>query len=321
MNVRAAVTVAAALAAACGASEDSRGEQALMDPGSDCLTCHDGTNAARFTVAGTFLPAGATVTVVDAAGTTVSQATNSAGNVYVFASRPPLVFPLTASVDGVAMSSPVAYGGCNACHDGSTVTTGPEMAPGSPCLACHGPAGTATAKFTAAGTFAPSGQAVLVGGQTATTHSRASTLPVPGPASARPRRFVASVHRRGTRDPGSTDLGPHRRSRPLRRIRTARCRESASARGRSAQEVPGNVTAGAGRARRRIMRRRVPRRRGQPPLIDELHLAIAPALHPRRPDEVASPSHGPAHGTRDPADAPRRNYFSAFLILGTSPAA
>ncbi len=87
----------------------------LMAPGQDCLACHDGTGAKRFTIGGTWPPQGQAVTVTDAHGTTVTLTTNEVGNFYSDAA---LVFPLAASVGGSRMEPPLDYGGCNRCHTG-----------------------------------------------------------------------------------------------------------------------------------------------------------------------------------------------------------
>jgi hypothetical protein len=85
----------------------------LMAPGEDCLACHDGSGAKRFTVAGTFAPQGRVVTIRDAAGVTVTLTTNRVGN---FFTTKALAFPLTVSVGGDRMPDRVTYGGCNTCH-------------------------------------------------------------------------------------------------------------------------------------------------------------------------------------------------------------
>jgi hypothetical protein len=88
----------------------------LMAPGRDCLPCHDGAMALKFTVAGTWPPAQkpGPVVVVDAGGATVTMTRNAAGN---FFTTQPLQFPLRrVSVGGSDMSPPPGYGGCNACH-------------------------------------------------------------------------------------------------------------------------------------------------------------------------------------------------------------
>ncbi len=147
------------------------GQGPMMDPFQDCLGCHSSSgNAKAWTVAGTWAK-GAQVTIVDANGKTVSLRGNDAGNFYT---REPLVAPLTFSVNGKVMpasANPQSYGGCNACHHADTITVGPEMAPGSDCLTCHGQGGMAFTKFTAAGTFPPQGQTVTVGGFSTTTNA------------------------------------------------------------------------------------------------------------------------------------------------------
>jgi hypothetical protein len=87
----------------------------MMKPGSDCLGCHGGGEAPRWTVAGTWTAQGQHVVIVDAAGKSFSLHVNKAGN---FWSAEPVTFPLQVSVDGAAMSDPVdAIGAsCNRCH-------------------------------------------------------------------------------------------------------------------------------------------------------------------------------------------------------------
>ncbi len=141
--MRTPAALALLLAAACVPSQGP-----LMEPGQDCLKCHDGGGARRWTVAGTWPPRGTQVTITDSAGKSFTLRTNEAGNFY---SAESIQFPLTVSVGGTPMSAPVPYGGCNHCHAGG-VTFGPLMLPGEDCLACHD--GTYGVKqFTAAGTW------------------------------------------------------------------------------------------------------------------------------------------------------------------------
>lgn len=135
----------------------------LMLPGQDCLTCHDGTQARRWTAAGTWTRPGATVTLADAAGRAVTLTTNQAGNFYT---DQPLTLPLTATIDGVTMPAQVTYGGCNRCHGpggsaAGSLATGPLMLPGQDCLSCHD--GTQAVRWTAAGTWGTSaGRAITL---------------------------------------------------------------------------------------------------------------------------------------------------------------
>lgn len=161
MKSAAALTIF--LATACVPEEGP-----LMAPFQDCLGCHtSGSEARGWSVAGTWSK-GARVTLVDRNGKSVTLTGNQVGNFYTAEG---LAFPVTVSVDGQQMPRPITYGGCNACHRGETVTTGPEMAAGQPCLGCHGPGGMAATKFWAAGTFAPAGQTVNVAGRTTTTNA------------------------------------------------------------------------------------------------------------------------------------------------------
>lgn len=133
-----------------------------MAPNQDCLACHDGAQARRWSAAGTWTRAGATVTLADAASRSVSVTTNRVGNFYTDVS---LAFPLTASVDGVRMPVPVTYGGCNRCHasganSGGNGTNGPLMLPGQDCLACHD--GAQALRWTVAGTWGVAGNTVTL---------------------------------------------------------------------------------------------------------------------------------------------------------------
>lgn len=152
-----------AVAAALGACVP--GEGPLMSPGQDCLGCHGGGEARRWTAAGTWSAQGQHVTFTDANGRTVTVRTNQAGNFYT---AEPLALPLAVSVDGAAMPAPVTYGGCNRCHDrGGTMATGPNMLPGVDCLSCHD-GSSGVKRFTAAGTWTGGATVVLSGGTTVT---------------------------------------------------------------------------------------------------------------------------------------------------------
>jgi hypothetical protein len=138
-----------------GAATGASATGPLMAPNQDCLACHDGKQARAWTAAGTWPTPGATVTLRDAGGQSVTLTTNQVGNFYTDAA---LTFPLTAAVDGVSMPAQVTYGGCNRCHangangaGGGTGATGPLMLPGQDCLACHD--GAQALRWTAAGTW------------------------------------------------------------------------------------------------------------------------------------------------------------------------
>jgi hypothetical protein len=169
---RAGAFITLLLAGACVPSEGP-----MMSPFEDCLGCHGGGGDGNtWTAAGTWAK-GASVSITDANGKNVPLKGNDAGNFYT---AEKLAFPITVSVNGRVMPdtanraqpAKVQYGGCNACHRAETVTVGEFMAPGSDCLSCHGPAGIAAKKFTAAGTFPnyPVGSTVRVGNQSATTN-------------------------------------------------------------------------------------------------------------------------------------------------------
>jgi hypothetical protein len=111
---RAAAVAALLLASAACIPE----EGPMMEPGSDCLDCHDGGDAQRWTVAGTWNGQGRRLVIVDATGKTFSRYTNQAGN---FWTSEPIAFPLRVSVDGAAMPNAVgaADASCNRCHGSS----------------------------------------------------------------------------------------------------------------------------------------------------------------------------------------------------------
>ncbi len=158
-----AAAAALLLASACIPNEGP-----MMAPFQDCLRCHSSRGDARtWTAAGTWYK-GSHITLVDSVGKTVSLTGNDAGNFYTAES---LAFPVTAYVNGKMMPAATSYGGCNVCHHAETITVGPLMAPGEPCLSCHGPGGMATQKFSAAGTFPPANQAVDVAGNGTSTNA------------------------------------------------------------------------------------------------------------------------------------------------------
>jgi hypothetical protein len=129
----------------------------LMAPGQDCLGCHNGDDARRWTAAGTFPGRGRTVVLAEANGNTITLRTNSVGNFYT---AEPLAFPLRVTVDGVSMPNTVTYGGCNLCHGSGGVEAGPLMLPGQDCLVCHD--GAQAKRWTAAGTWGGQGNTVVL---------------------------------------------------------------------------------------------------------------------------------------------------------------
>ena len=93
-------------------------EGPMMMPGSDCMECHTGGEAPKWTVAGTWKRRGQQVGVTDASGKAFTLHTNQAAN---FWSAEPVTFPLRVTVDGVAMPAAVqasSRGSCSAagCH-------------------------------------------------------------------------------------------------------------------------------------------------------------------------------------------------------------
>ncbi|MBK9519636.1 MAG: hypothetical protein IPO09_20375 [Anaeromyxobacter sp.] len=102
---------ALALAALLGGCIPDEGP--LMAPGEDCLGCHDGRGAKRWTAAGTWLPPGSEVRLTDRSGRVIALTSNGAGNFYT---AEPLDFPLVATVGMRRMPDPVTDGSCNTCH-------------------------------------------------------------------------------------------------------------------------------------------------------------------------------------------------------------
>ena len=108
------LAAAALVLAACGGTGTSGGP--LMDPGSDCTSCHS------FAVAGTaFERSGSGAEGVEVAVGGITLTSNAAGNFFSAASP---VFPAHVEVrrGGVAaaMASSAPHGACNRCHDGVT---------------------------------------------------------------------------------------------------------------------------------------------------------------------------------------------------------
>jgi hypothetical protein len=101
-----------------------------MNPGSDCLGCHQGGDARRWTAAGTIYEEGtadapgaavegATVRLTDLNGRSLALRTNRAGNFYTAEA---LAFPIRTCVDRRGASAcmeepiPAAAASCNRCH-------------------------------------------------------------------------------------------------------------------------------------------------------------------------------------------------------------
>jgi len=121
---------------ACGQPEGREG--ALMNPGDNCLTCHDGRNreAPAYTVAGTVFdtptsPAtsgvsGATVIITDANQVETRLTTNAAGNFYTGKA---IAAPFSVAVERggkrAAMASVPSTGGCATCHANPPANSAP----------------------------------------------------------------------------------------------------------------------------------------------------------------------------------------------------
>lgn len=116
----------------------TRGENAQMRPGEDCIGCHTENGGPRFALAGTVYPtghepddcegaSGASVVIVDADDREYRLTTNSAGNFYLEQS---IALPYRAHVVGPKgerfMVAPQSSGDCNSCH----TQKGENSAPG-----------------------------------------------------------------------------------------------------------------------------------------------------------------------------------------------
>ncbi len=121
--MRALLIAIALLGAACGIPENNPPMQA----GNDCLSCHNGTIARQWTVAGTLYGdaqsgqdagvSGAWVIVTDSTGRVLNLATNSVGNFYTAEPlTPPLHVQVETAQKRMAMVSSPASGSCNSCH-------------------------------------------------------------------------------------------------------------------------------------------------------------------------------------------------------------
>lgn len=111
-------------------------EGPLMAPGDNCMTCHNGSKAPKWTVAGTVYSSptdsalmgvdGVQVVITDAAGKKLTLTTNAAGNFY---SRDSVTFPISAEVtrNGKTqkMSQTVPTGACSSCHNQPAISNAP----------------------------------------------------------------------------------------------------------------------------------------------------------------------------------------------------
>ena len=93
--------------------------------GTDCMACHNGATATRWTVAGTLYNgngaalAGATIELVQPNGQKIQLATYANGNFYTSQA---VTFPLTVRASQCPSDTPMVsqvqtgQGGCNSCH-------------------------------------------------------------------------------------------------------------------------------------------------------------------------------------------------------------
>ena len=121
----AALAAASAASAAGGACSPE--DSPIMRPGEDCLVCHNGSAAPKWTAAGTVFGAldaapdaglrDVAITIVDATGKTLVLTSNSAGNFYTAAPFTP-PFAGSAARHGFLQKSDgkPPSGACNSCH-------------------------------------------------------------------------------------------------------------------------------------------------------------------------------------------------------------
>lgn len=128
----AATLLMALLAAGCVPEEGP-----AMDPGQNCLRCHGGvpagsgkshSDARAWSFAGTVYTSfsaaategiqGATVTVTDATGRTLSVRSNAVGNFYTAETMTPPLQGICVECNGVSRCMPgtAPHGACNFCH-------------------------------------------------------------------------------------------------------------------------------------------------------------------------------------------------------------
>jgi hypothetical protein len=126
MRVKPAAALAVLSIAACIPEEGP-----LMSAGEDCLECHGGGEAPRWTVAGTAPDAGrgSRVTITDANGWTFDVRTAENGNFYT---AEPVALPLAVAVDGRRMEPLVPADGC---VEAGRCCSGARCG----CNDCHGP--------------------------------------------------------------------------------------------------------------------------------------------------------------------------------------
>jgi hypothetical protein len=104
----AALLAAAALAPGCIPEEGP-----MMEPGSNCLECHSGGEAPRWTLAGTLTGRGIAIPIRDANGKSFTLHSNQAGNFWTAES---LAFPVRVTAEGMNFNVTAADAECNRCH-------------------------------------------------------------------------------------------------------------------------------------------------------------------------------------------------------------
>jgi aspartate aminotransferase-like enzyme len=100
-----------------------------MNPGRACLSCHASGQSPKITAGGTIYSSssggtavsGATVTIVDSTGKTVTVVTGTSGNFYTTTA---ITFPATVQVSKcpniATMPTTASSGDCNSCHGSSS---------------------------------------------------------------------------------------------------------------------------------------------------------------------------------------------------------
>ena len=124
--------------AALGPEASNVRQGPLHRPGQPCLLCHDGAigDPQRFSIAGTVYETpgaqvavnGATVSLVDAHGTTVGLATNAAGNFYATPAQYDPAFPIQVTVQGA---------GGQQVHMQTLIEGNGTVEPNGSCASCH----------------------------------------------------------------------------------------------------------------------------------------------------------------------------------------
>jgi mono/diheme cytochrome c family protein len=125
----------------CSTMAVNAGKSPEMEPGGDCIGCHDSSGGPSFMVAGTIMAAlhddqncsgvaGVTVRLTGADGRQLDLFTNATGNFYLLTGQGALTRPFHAEVirgtKSVAMMTMQSQANCMSCH----TAAGANLAPG-----------------------------------------------------------------------------------------------------------------------------------------------------------------------------------------------